>query len=253
MSASLNSGSDAGANRYDLIVVGAGVSGCEAALSCARGGLNVLLVTTSLDTVYNLVGEGAPLTPPPGTLLAELCGAETSVAVAPFELHRRAKTSVEHHPNLHLLQSSVSSLLAEKGQVRGVSTWEGVDRFAPRVALCAGSFLRARLRVGALTETSGRLSEMSYDDLYDDLFSRGFGFDEAQLEAPSSRGAPPYTVSCQHFSRAEWRADFALARLYGLYAAGVCAAGYLSYEDAAAQGKALARILLEAATHSPEL
>ena len=230
-------------NRYDLIVVGAGVSGCEAALSCARGGLNVLLVTTSLDTVYNLVGEGAPLTPPPETLMAELCG-DAERRVATFELHRRAKTAVEHHPNLHLLQSSVSGLLVQNAQVRGVSTWEGVDRFAPLVALCAGSFLRARLRVGALTETSGRLSEMAYDDLYDDLSARGFAFAEIELEAPPSRGAPPYTVTCRHFSRGEWRTDFALPRLRGLYAAGVCAAGYLTYEDAAAQGLALAGALL---------
>lgn len=231
-------------NRYDLIVVGAGVSGCEAALECARGGLNVLLVTTSLDTVYNLVGEGAHLTPPPGTLMAELCGSARQVAT--FELHRRAKTAAEHHPKLHLLQSSVSGLLAVGAQVRGVSTWEGVDRFAPRVALCAGSFLRARLRIGRLTETSGRLSEMAYDDLYDDLAARGFAFADVQLEAPPSRGAPPYTVACRHFSRAEWRADFALPRLRGLYAAGVCAAGYLSYEDAAAQGQTLSRVILEA-------
>ena len=230
-------------NRYDLIVVGAGISGCETALSCARDGLNVLLVTTSLDTVYNLVGEGAPLTPPPGTLMAELCGS-AEAEVTTFELHRRAKTAVEHHPNLLLLQSSVSGLLAEDDGVQGVSTWEGVDRFAPRVALCAGSFLRARLRVGALTEASGRLSEMAYDDLYDDLSARGFEFAEVRLEAPSSRGAPPYTVTCQHFSRGEWRADFALPRLRGLYAAGVCAAGYLTYEDAAAQGLALAGALL---------
>ncbi len=240
----MNSNLDPSENRYDLIVVGAGVSGCEVALSCARGGLNVLLVTTSLDTVYNLVGEGALLTPPPGTLLAELCGgAKTSAAT--FELHRRAKTAVEHHLKLHLLQSSVSGLLAENAQVRGVSTWEGVDRFAPQVALCAGSFLRARLRVGDLTETSGRLSEMAYDDLYDDLLARGFAFTEVRLEAPPSRGALPYTVSCQRFGRAEWRADFALPRLRGLYAAGVCAAGYLSYEDAAAQGQALSRVLSE--------
>ncbi len=231
-------------DRYDLIVVGAGVSGCEAALGAARGGLNVLLVTTSLDTVYNLVGEGARLAPPPGTLMAELCGSAGQVAT--FELHRRAKTAAEHHPKLHLLQSSVSGLLAENAQIRGVSTWEGVDRFAPRVALCAGSFLRARLRVGELTETSGRLSEMAYDDLYDDLAERGFEFAEVRLEAPPSRGAPPYTVACWHFDHVEWRGDFTLSRLRGLYAAGVCAAGYLSYEDAAAQGQALSRALLEA-------
>ncbi len=238
-------GSYRGGDRFDLIVVGAGLSGSEAALACARGGLDVLLVTTSLDTVYNLVGEAAPLTPPPGTLMAELCRETRKVAT--FELHRRAKAALEGHPKLHLLQSSVSGLLAEDAQVVGVSTWEGVDRFAPRVALCAGSFLRARLRVGELTETSGRLSEMAYDDLYDDLAARGFAFEEVRLEAPPSRGAPPYSVTCQRFSDAEWDAKtFALSRLPGLYAAGVCASGGLTYEAAAVQGQRLAEVLLAA-------
>ncbi len=236
---------------HDLIIVGAGVSGSEAALACARGGLNVLLVTTSLDTVYNLVGAAAELTPPPGTLMAELCEGIPARRVAAFELHRRAKTAVERHPNLHLLQSSVSGLLARGGHIVGVSTWEGVDRFAPRVALCAGSFLRARLTVGDLTETAGRLSEMAYDDLYDDLLARGFTFEDVRLEAPPSRGAPPYTVACRRFSGDEWDAEtLALTRLPGLYAAGVCAAGDLPYEDAAVQGRALAGVLLESASET---
>jgi tRNA U34 5-carboxymethylaminomethyl modifying enzyme MnmG/GidA len=234
-------------SAHDLIVVGAGISGSEAALACARAGLNVLLVTTSLDTVYNLVGEAACLTPPPGTLMAELCGEVEARQVATFELHRRAKTALEHHSGLHLLQSSVAGLLAEAGRVVGVSTWEGVDRFAPRVVLCAGSFLQARLLVGDLTETSGRLSEMAYDDLYDDLVGRGFAFEDVRLEAPASRGAPQYTVLCRRFAVPEWDAEtFALPRVEGLYAAGVCASGYLPYEEAAVQGRRLAERLAAA-------
>lgn len=233
-----------GSQLPELIVVGAGISGSEAAYSCAKAGMSVLLVTTSLDTVYNLTGEGATLEPPPGSLMAELVSAPSEF-VPTFALHRRAKAALEGEPNLHLLQSSVSGLLAEAGRVRGVTTWEGVDRLAPRVALCAGSFLRARLSVGTLTETSGRLSEMAYDDLCDDLVRRGFSFGVVRLEAPQSRGALPYSVSAQRFAPDEWDAEsFALARLAGLYAAGVCAAGYLPYEGAARQGLALAARLL---------
>ena len=220
--------------------------GSEAALACSRAGLSTLLVTTSLDTVYNLVGAGAALTPPDGTLLAELYGAEP-VEVSTFELHRRAKTVLERDPNLYLLQSSVSGLLTEGGRVVGVMTWEGVVRRAPLSALCVGSFLRARLTIGTLTETAGRLSEMAYDDLYDDLSARGYTFNDLTLSAPESRGAPPYTVLCKRFEPAEWDADtFRLGRLEGLYAAGVCTSGELSYEGAALEGQRLARQLIAA-------
>lgn len=221
--------------------------GSEAALACARAGLSTLLVTTSLDTVYNLVGAGATLTPPEGALLGELYGLEP-VEVGTFELHRRAKTVLEREPKVHLLQSSVSGLLIESGRVTGVTTWEGVTRYAPCVALCVGSFLQARLTVGTLTETAGRLSEMAYNDLYDDLTAYGFTFDDLILEAPESRGAPPYTVASKRFHAAEWDAKtFRLGRLEGLYAAGVCTSGDIPYEEAVLGGQRLARQLIATA------
>lgn len=208
--------------------------------------MSTLLVTTSLDTVYNLALAGAALRPPDGTLLAELYGTDPA-KVGTFELHRRAKAVLERDPNLHLLQSSVSGLETESGRVVGVTTWEGVTRYAPLTALCVGSFLRARLTVGTLTETAGRLSEMAYDDLYDDLTARGFGFGDLTLTAPESRGAPPYTVRCKRFESAEWDAEtFRLGRLEGLYAAGVCVSGDLPYEQAAQEGQRLARQLIAA-------
>lgn len=225
---------------YDVMVVGAGVAGSEAAWAAARAGRDVLLVTTSLDTVYNLVGDGASLAPPEGTLMAELAppleGGDGRVGT--WALHRAAKYELEHQPGLHLLQSSVSGLLVESGAVAGARTWEGVDRRARRVALCVGSFLRARLRVGQLEETAGRLSEMAYDDLHDDLAGRGFAFEERRLEAGAAGGSLPYTVDCRVLAAAE-RDGFRLPRLAGLYAAGVCAGGGESYEAAAREGRRL--------------
>lgn len=241
---------------HDLLVVGAGLAGSELALTCARAGLDVLLVTTSLDTVCNLFGDGASLRPPPGTVLAELVAGlleaqeaqlqpDGSVYVGAWALHRRAKWALETHPKLHLLQSSVSALKLEAGQVVGVATWEGVDRLARCVALCAGSFLGARLRVGELTEAAGRLSEMAYDELFSDLRARGVAFERTERAAPASSGALPYTVSFHHLSAAAWDPEtFAVPALPGLYAAGVCAVGELGYEAAAEQGRALAERLV---------
>lgn len=228
---------------YDIAIIGAGVTGCEAALGCAQNGLDTLLVTTSLDTVYNLVGDTARLEPPPNTLLADVFAEHAQGGfLKSWDLHSAAKQHIETIPEIHFLQSSVSALRLEHGAVTGIDTWEGVSRFAKRTALCVGSFLQARLTVGSLTENAGRLSEMAYDDLYDNLLDLGFAFESLELSAEAQGGSLPYKVNCQVFAENE-RDGFKLKRFENLYAAGVCAAGYLSYEEAAARGLELAASL----------
>ncbi len=242
--------------EFELLIVGGGISGCEAAWAASRAGVRTLLVTTSLDTVYNLAEDRAVLRPPVGSLMAE-CVAELASgsaeeagprgerdgpSIGSWALHRRAKELLERQPALHVLQSSVSGLKVEGGRVVGVSTWEGVDRHAGSVALCVGSFMHARLRIGSSIEAAGRLSEMAYDDLYDDLVERGFEFRELVLAAPPSAGSLPYEVACRTFAPEESDGGgMRLPRLAGLYAAGLCVAGYLSYEEAARQGMVLAQ------------
>ena len=231
-------------HRYDLIVVGAGVSGSEAAYAAALGGLDTLLVTTSLDTVYNLLHDSMALNPPPGTLMAELYPklAAGAGAVGSWAWHRAAKEVLERQAGLHLLQSNAVALLTDGNAVGGVATWEGVDRLAPRVALCVGSFLQARLTIGSLTETAGRLSELAYDDLYLNLQALGFSLVAGRLELP---GSWPYRVEYQRFAPHQWdAASFRLLLLTGLYAAGVCAVGYLPLEAAALHGRRLAAELV---------
>jgi tRNA U34 5-carboxymethylaminomethyl modifying enzyme MnmG/GidA len=235
---------------YDLLVVGAGLAGSEAAIHAARAGLDTLLVTTSLDTLYMLASDKARLEPPPDTLMAELVAEVEDAAgfTDAWALHRAAKYRLEHTPGLHLLQSSASGLLVEDGAVLGVATWEGVPRRARMTALCVGSFLAARLRVGELTEVAGRLSEMAYDDLFADLSARGFQFEDARFAAGEVQGSLPYTVDCQVFAAQERAASGrALPRLARLYAAGVCVHPGLGYEESAAAGLDLGRQLVREA------
>jgi len=241
-----------GATReYQLIVVGGGITGSEAAYACASAGLDTLLVTTSLDTIYALAHDRVELEPPVGTLMAGLLGTGRR-SVAAQALRSEAKYALEGLATLHLLQSSVTGLMIRGSVVRGVATWEGVDRFAPRVALCAGSFLEARLRIGELVETAGRLSEMAYDDLYQDLRGSGFEFEEVVLELPAQEGVLPYTVRCKRLRATEVGADgFSLTRFPGLFGAGVCLRGEVCYEEAAADGRALGQAIVAAVQAHP--
>jgi glycine/D-amino acid oxidase-like deaminating enzyme len=231
---------------YDVAVVGAGAAGCEAALRLARGGREVLLATTSLDTVF-----AAPVERVPQEALGVGLGAELRArlpaapdgTVASWELHAAAKYRLEATRRLHLLQSSVDALLVEDGVVTGVETWEGVPRRARRVALCVGAFLRARLTVGVATERAGRPGEMAYDELADDLAARGVRLVEASARGGGD-GRPAWTLSFLRIAGDE-REGTRLPRLPGLHAAGACVHGDLRYDEAASEGAALAAAIEE--------
>lgn len=230
------------ARRFEVALVGAGVAGCEAAWRCARAGTRVVLITTSLDTVYRPARPRAALEPPAGslgeTLAASLPRGEDG-AVDAVALQRAAKYALEATPGLHLLQSDVAELDVDAGRVRGVRTWEGVPFTADAVALTVGSFLRARLRVGDAEEHAGRPGEMAYDDLADDLEAHGFRFEAAGFDLLGDGGHPGYRVRFQRFAEDE-RQGLRLTRLEGLWAAGVALRGPRAYPDVAAEGMALA-------------
>ena len=234
-------------HRYGLAVVGGGPSGCEAAWAAARSGIDTLLVTTSMDTIYNLLGDGWQLEPSEGTLMAALHAdqADSYGRVGTWAFHRAAKEALERTPGLHVLQSNVSGLQVVDGRVAGVATWEGVDRLADHVVIAAGSFLGARLQIGDVTEAAGKLSEMAYDDLFEDLRHRGFAFRQLELRADAGDGSLPYLVRCHVFDGAEMD-GYRLPRLPNLWAVGLCARGEQPFEAAAADGRELgARLAAE--------
>ena len=230
------------AERPDVIVVGAGLTGSEAAWGIARAGVPTLLVTTSLDTIATLPGDGWRFEPPRQGLLATLAReAGGPDAWSARALHRAAKRELEREPALHVLQSTVTGVRCDAaGHVVGVDTWEGVARGARLVALCVGSFLRARLRMGRSVEVAGRLSEFADDGLYDALRARGTRFEVRHLALPGDELQPGYEVEHQVLAAGEVATDGAVRGLPGLFAYGVCA-------GAAADLATSARLGVEAA------
>jgi tRNA U34 5-carboxymethylaminomethyl modifying enzyme MnmG/GidA len=221
---------------YDVLIVGAGFAGCEAAYALAMKGRRVGLVTTSLDSVF------LPFTPiqapfPQGSLLAEV-GED---GLKGWALHSRAKYKLENHSRIHLLQLSVTRLQLEGQAAVGIESWEGPRKTAATVVLAVGSFLGPKLYLGSMAEEAGRLSEVAYPDLYQHLRQLGFAFTTQQAEVAERDGTPGYRVEYRVFAEAEWdSASFRLHRLEGLYGLGLCVLGQGTYARMAEEGLRLA-------------
>jgi tRNA U34 5-carboxymethylaminomethyl modifying enzyme MnmG/GidA len=236
----------------DVLVVGGGAAGCELAWGLARRGIPTTLLTTSLDTLYALPADAWPGRPPPGTLWAEVAAevedGEGRQRAGP--LRRAAKRELERMPSLRVVQSNTVGLLrTEGGDVVGVRTWEGPTVRAALTVLAVGSFLGARLTLGPVVEHAGRLSEMAYDDLRDDLRDAGLRLRHHRVALAGDRSAPPYTVDHDVVHREELESPFEDGRQVaaagrsrrwrGLWFVGACT-GDVGLEAAAAAGRDLA-------------
>lgn len=183
-------------------IVGGGAAGCEAAWGLATRGVACRLVTTTLDALYALPAEVWPATPPAGTLWSSVAtealdpaGGGTRAAA----LRRAVKRDLERLPALSVLQSNVVALLRSGDQVVGVRTWEGPTLRADATVLAVGTFLAPRLRVGRAEERAGRLGEMAYDELREDLAAAGVGFVRRRLSIAGDGVTPAHEVAFDAF------------------------------------------------------
>ncbi len=233
------------ADHPDVIVVGGGITGSEAAWRLARGGVATLLVTTSLDTIATLPGDGWSFEPPDGGVLAAVAGeARSASRWSARALHRGVKRDLERESALHVLQSTVVDLRFDRaGCVDGVVTWEGVERAAPRVALCLGTFLGARLSVGDTIERAGRLSELADDALFVRLGALGVRFVVREAGIAGDALSPGYRVTFHALHDDETDDQGRLWRLPGLYAFGLCAGGPCDLTASAEAGRRAAEAL----------
>ncbi|WP_424950506.1 FAD-dependent oxidoreductase [Deinococcus sp.] len=225
-------------HHYDVAVVGAGLAGCELAYRLATGtatqpGLDVLLVSQALDHLGNLYAPtvaGADF--PAGSVFADVA-VQTAPQIDAWMFHRALKARLENTTGIHLLQSCVTAFQEAAGVVT-LSTWEGPPLHARRAVLAVGAFLKARLLVGDTLEDAGRLSEVAYDFLADDLASWGLWL--VPTERRTWNADPAYEVRFLSVPRGELD-GFRLRRCDAVYALGQMVTGEHNHasvlEDAA--------------------
>ncbi len=188
-------------NNFDVIVVGSGHAGIEAALACARTGQKTLLTTLNLDSIGFLPCNPSIGGTAKGHLVFEIdaLGGEMGhiadqstitrrmlndakgpavhslrAQVDKNKYHEIAKKTLENTKNLQILQAEITKLLTENGNISGVVTHLGEIYHAQAVILCTGVYLKSRIIIGPYAKESGPNGFMNAGSLSDSLRELGF-------------------------------------------------------------------------------
>ncbi|WP_047382835.1 MULTISPECIES: tRNA uridine-5-carboxymethylaminomethyl(34) synthesis enzyme MnmG [unclassified Cetobacterium] len=197
--------------KYDVIVVGGGHAGVEAALASARLNRNTLLFTLSLDNIGMMSCNPSIGGPGKSNLVAEIdvLGGEmgrhtdqynlqlkhlnTSKGPAAritrgqadkFLYRTKMKTLLEATENLEIMQDSVDEILVEDGVIKGVRTALGIDYYSETVVLATGTFLKGRIVIGDVKYPAGRMGENSAEKLSESLEKNGILLERYQTATP---------------------------------------------------------------------
>ena len=188
-------------NDYDVIVVGAGHAGCEAACAAARLGSCTLLITIDMNKIAQMSCNPAVGGIAKGQIVREIdamggqMGIVTDRSSIQFRMLNRSKGPamwsprsqsdrqqfilewrkvLENTPNLYMWQDSVEEFIIESGVVKGVKTALGMTFTAKAVILTAGTFLNGLMHVGQVKTPGGRVSEPPARGITEQLAQLGF-------------------------------------------------------------------------------
>lgn len=188
-------------SKYDVIVVGAGHAGCEAAVAAANLGSKVMLVTMNMQTIAQMSCNPAMGGVAKGQIVREidaLCGYSgivTDHTMIQFrmlnlskgpamwspraqsdrmEFARKWRQMLEAHPNIDFWQEMVSGLIIKDGSVKGVVTQMGLEIESKSVVLTNGTFLNGVIHIGEKRFGGGRAGESAAKGITEQLMTLGF-------------------------------------------------------------------------------
>ncbi|HXN45371.1 MAG TPA: tRNA uridine-5-carboxymethylaminomethyl(34) synthesis enzyme MnmG [Bryobacteraceae bacterium] len=221
-------------NSYDVIVVGAGHAGCEAARACARMGLQTAMVTMNLDLIAQMSCNPAVGGIAKGHLVREIdalggvMGEVTDAVGIQFRLlntsrgpavwspraqcdkklyRMRMREVLEREPNLRILQAEVAELVIEAAdggrQVRGVRLQDGRVLSSGAVVVATGTFLNGLAHVGEKTYHCGRNGEAPSNLLGDQLRTLGMKWTRLKTGTPPRLDGRTIDWSCFEVQRGD--------------------------------------------------
>ena len=185
---------------YDVVIVGAGHAGCEAALASARLGMETIMFTVSVDSIALMpcnpniggsskghlvreldalggeMGKNIDKTFIQSKMLNESKGPAVHSLRAQADKQdysRHMRRTLENTDHLTIRQAEVSEIMAEDGKIRGVKTFSGAVYYAKAVILCTGTYLKARCIYGDVRNPTGPNGLQAANHLTDSLREHG--------------------------------------------------------------------------------
>lgn len=197
--------------EYDVIVVGAGHAGCEAAASAANLGSSTLLITIDMNKIANMSCNPAMGGVAKGQIVREIdamggySGIITDKSMIQFRMLNQSKGPAMWSPraqcdriaysigwrdyletlaNLDFWQDSVTELIIENNHVCGLRTYFGIEFKAKSVILTTGTFLNGLMHIGKMQQEGGRAAEPPSKGLTEQIASFGFTYDRMKTGTP---------------------------------------------------------------------